>query len=887
MAGISRKSTATELFLTVVKADVAVRDVQRFLKEDLIRLEGNRWVPYDGGAIWHASAPRSDGRQTHGWFFLRSWIGAYASLDATQIDDLLKRLHGLCDSWMNASADSTSMAFHDETTAQRAMILTHFMEVFADDLEERPDMSAKLREILSNDIAKLCQPDFYAGLNNHGMFQDVALLVYSAFSDPTGGVPELEELAFTRLESYFSFAFTSEGIHVENNPTYHLLVSNYLAKIEAYAEVTGRQEFVAAFEELLIKADSFAAHIVTPTGEFPPISDTRSGRVPAGRAVTIFGERQFLGAVTHGERGKLPADKKFVAPKSGYAIARESWASADSAYLLFSAAYNANYHKHSDELSVYFRDGQKELIREAGPNGYQYTDPFTKYAYSSFAHNTLIVDGLGLPRTDDKFDQTWMEDLGGEGEEFSVTGHTTRYEGVRWDRRVTSTLHTQERGFCVHDKVVSDEEHHYQMLWHFGEEITCIVRGWGIELFDTDGITKLAELTWSGTAPDSVTTVRGREKAPVQGWQFPKMGEHIPSTCLVLEYFAAEISVDWELRTRKFQIFDRGVTPASRWETFFAEKPVNYLLESPADNKIAGLQVVFSALVPQGDFTFNYRRSLAKNNWAKLFILDDFGPQGAYYLATDRKLAEFRSVQALIRRTIHRLGIDNSRVMTIGSSKGGTAALLHGLSLGVSRVLIGAPQYRVGDFLAKEHPNILETIAGDSSGSSVRWLNQFIHALLRSGTRHTQITQLIGERDWHYRSHAVPLHDALVELGYAPKLLHLPGLIHSQLGRAFAAFLQDGIGKPTDADPAILASSVSFDAEEKRLGIVVDMPPKAKGSVRLMKGKDNVSDVIPLHGGYAELQIDAPGTYRFRIYWSDPSADGKRQAFGSRPLRIP
>lgn len=104
---------------------------------------------------------------------------------------------------------------------------------------------------------------------------------------------------------------------------------------------------------------------MTPDGKFPPISDTKVVTLAPRQAVSTYGKGYFLGAITQGKEGNLPATGSYIAEQSGYAIYRDGW-SRDSSMLFFSAAYNADYHKHSDELSIYFYSKEHEILREAG-----------------------------------------------------------------------------------------------------------------------------------------------------------------------------------------------------------------------------------------------------------------------------------------------------------------------------------------------------------------------------------------------------------------------------------------------------------------------------------------------------------------------------------------
>src|SRR5690606_226404 len=75
----------------------------------------------------------------------------------------------------------------------------------------------------------LLRDDFYEKNTNHGFDQSLSLILASlAFS----AIPESSQwqvVGLERLKSEMDFAFTSEGVHVENSPAYHMgMIGNML-----------------------------------------------------------------------------------------------------------------------------------------------------------------------------------------------------------------------------------------------------------------------------------------------------------------------------------------------------------------------------------------------------------------------------------------------------------------------------------------------------------------------------------------------------------------------------------------------------------------------------------------------------------------------------------
>lgn len=873
----STRRDAVEVFIPRAKADQSVKAVEKFLRTRVLTLDHSDGIEYGDGALWDDAVSRRVGRKTHGWFFLRFWSAAWEDLPPSTRTRLITTLREMLLTWLGLRREA-EMAYHDEGTAQRVMHFIIFLDTARENLNE--ELITQIESLIREETELLATEDFYAGSNNHGMFQDTALLVAIAYGHCPEIAEHLQELSLGRLVAYFVDCFGRDGIHQENTPTYHLMVARYLSYVIRYCDFHDVATGIDTLRNLFKHADEYGAFALAPNNHFVPISDTKKGPVGVASVEETFGAGKMSAVLSRGRRGVLPESRTFVSEESGYGIYRSDWTGSAN-YVFFSSAYNADYHKHSDEGSLYYYANGRELLVEAGPNGYEYADPLTKYGFSSAAHNSLLVDGEGLPRTDKKSRQTTLTDTGSTGDSLQVTGRTTRYQGVEWARSVSVDGETQGTHVLVEDQVTSDQEHVFTFLWHIGQGLNTVVRGNAIEIFDADTDAKVGEMTFGGSAAVGIRKTHGQKHPYHQGWIFPEMGVAEPVDVIEVEFRGRDVRVAWDIRSQDFALRDRGVTPLSQWSTHYAEKPVNYLLEGVGDDGEADrLAVVFAAMAEINDFTYNYRASLEGFPGACLYILDDFGDQGSYYLASDRNLAEFRSVQSLIRTVTGDLRVEGKDVLMLGSSKGATAALLHGTTLGVGKVYAGAPQYRIGNFVRNPHPNILEYVAGGTDEAATRWLNDIAFRILSSGSRRTDVTVLVGERDSHHRHHTVPLIDELRMLGYSPENLVVPGTVHSEFGNVYRGFLTSLIRSLKKDDEVAFPNVMAHDPATGQLGLAVSGTGTSVVQAQLFCGSQKVDALQRLTKGMTTWTISVPGDYRARIYYDDP-ATGERKAFGS------
>ena len=128
------------------------------------------------------------------------------------------------------------------------------------------------------------------------------------------------------------------------------------------------------------------------------------------------------------------------------------------------------------------------------------------------------------------------------------------------------------------------------------------------------------------------------------------------------------------------------------------------------------LCVVFSAFPPKGSLPgYNMIRTLWNSGKADiLYIRDDMvkiPTGGSYYLGSDGDYWGIDAVKELIKSFTDRKKY--RKRMSVGSSKGGTAALLFGLKLQFDAVIIGACQYKIGSYLnCPYHYKSLQKLTG-------------------------------------------------------------------------------------------------------------------------------------------------------------------------------
>ena len=188
-------------------------------------------------------------------------------------------------------------------------------------------------------------------------------------------------------------------------------------------------------------------------------------------------------------------------------------------------------------------------------------------------------------------------------------------------------------------------------------------------------------------------------------------------------------------------------------------KRLKYIFQKGGTNTLI---ISFSGFPGNRSAKYNYIKTLKPYNASKLFILDDFGykKRGSYYLGENGDFFIPEQVKQLVEQLKNKHGIE--RLIMIGSSKGGTAALYYAIKLQGDFCVIGAPQYFLGDYLAEDkHLPILEGIMGNNDESSIKFLNEIMGQCIRSANNKPEVFIHYSPTEHTYNEHIKAMVDEL------------------------------------------------------------------------------------------------------------------------------
>ncbi|MDO5617803.1 heparinase II/III domain-containing protein [Kocuria sp.] len=496
---------------------------------------------------WDNVEGRTNQRYVHGFLFLADWHTTVLREDAAAVEVCADML-GKWATHHPVPAEASQvleMAFHDETTAQRALHASALVIEHWQDLSSESQSS--LAVMVEEHAALLASDWFYAGQNNHGMFQDFALVALALAAESTSTLDATQissyaELAAIRLTAYFTESFTSDGVHTENSPGYHLMAARCLRDALPVIQHLLPHQAVA-LNRIYAGAEEYAVHSILPNGRLAPLSDTKQFKVWSSNHSDTFLGNAFRSSMTCGRYGTKPAERVGIFPEAGYAIYRSRWSDPHAIWLLFKAGYRANYHHHCDDLSLlYYKDGDL-VLSEAGPFGYEHQNPLTRYAFSQWAHNNIVVDGRSLTRVDPEPGGVSFRNLTGQHKQrnrvMEVQGVNRRRSEWTHKRTLTVTENWGTRPQTTDTSVVDQltfadqAQHRFECLWHAGPGISIEIQDGCTAQFLKKGQPVLT-MAWTASTPMEANILTGADTNPPRSARFPTFGKVEPGAVLSL-----------------------------------------------------------------------------------------------------------------------------------------------------------------------------------------------------------------------------------------------------------------------------------------------------------------------------------------------------------------
>lgn len=369
---------------------------------------------------------------------------------------------------------NNTMVWYDHGTALRAENIIYYALVADNVGELNVNTCTLIIELLKLHGEKLSSDIFYTENHNHGIFQDRALIYIAYFLDDFNKENWIS-IAKERLKEQMNFAFTREGVHVENSPGYQIGVTD-LFRVIADFLIQYEDEYGKELYEEIEQSMEFMTYITKPNGAAAAIGDTNdlvNGSTISNVNANVFENNNYTYAATLGQEGDMPEVKSVIYPESGYYISHNSWSKENyinSTWTMFKSGYSSKTHKHADDNSFMLYSKGFDIFVDPGWYNYSSGNRYRDYLISSLAHNTVIVDGKTYSPTVENSFKTGIFNYGIENDYDYVAGFNDMYNGVKIDRY----FYNLGDALIIYDNVQSNDEHVYSQLFHTAEHMELV-----------------------------------------------------------------------------------------------------------------------------------------------------------------------------------------------------------------------------------------------------------------------------------------------------------------------------------------------------------------------------------------------------------------------------
>src|SRR5699024_9144961 len=205
---------------------------------------------------------------------------------------------------------------------------------------------------------------------------------------------------------------------------------------------------------------------------------------------------------------------------------------------------------------------------------------------------------------------------------------------------------------------------------------------------------------------------------------------------------------------------------------FHSDSNIKYIFKE-GNKSVKKLIVIFSGYAANDSnlkHRYNYLNILEDANIHKLFILDNNGETGSYYFGENLNFNVDSSVISLILFKAREYNVNLEDIISLGSSKGGSAALYFGIKYKFGAVFSGAFQTKIADLITLRRPESEKFLLGNLEDKDYdkryNQLNSIMFNLLESPVL-SNLYLISSPNDWQYDIHVKPFIEKLKQLNIA------------------------------------------------------------------------------------------------------------------------
>jgi len=450
--------------------------------------------------------------QLHAWRMLDPLLGAWEQTGNTAyLDDTLRIVFDWYE-FHSVRGQKSDYEWYDMAVGLRAMKLAYlFQRAFEGDVQLDEAEKAKLIHLAWLHAQSLMDERLLSK-GNHGLFQLHGLLALCNVVPSIGTCAGAQDFVKTEMQDLLLRQFSSEGVHLENSPEYHLFVYNTVKRFMD----SGWYEQFDFIRDLMERVAQNRVWMVHPDKTIVTVGDSEP------KPVSIDWPKSSVKCQDSEPSCYLLGNFR----ESGYAIVRSDWAvPVEKASMLFvMGMFFQTGHKLPDDLSFEWFDQGERILTNAGKYSYS-NGPFRDYVTSTAAHNTIEIDGTTRKLAEAMRYGSAIKDAKVMGETFLIRGTVPREGGIDHERLV---LFRPERWLAIVDTLQGDALHQYTQWFHFAPQWRLEQAEEGLRLVSSSGRAVLVRHL-SGA---QFVASRGQTQPNPQGWVTESYGNMIDRQAL-------------------------------------------------------------------------------------------------------------------------------------------------------------------------------------------------------------------------------------------------------------------------------------------------------------------------------------------------------------------
>ena len=429
---------------------------------------------------WTNQIPKSSSNsfpfQIHGFYMLDTLTSAY-TLNGNE--QYLAYGRDMIKSWdpkfpVDKYKTLYKWAYNDHGAALRTIaFINYWNEYRFSNQNTNAAFHSQLLRMIYEHAELLATDSFYRPKNNHGIFQDLALLMVAETFPEMDQSQKWKKIAKTRFAAQIDHGISATGLHMEHSPSYHLYIYQTLSSMVDWIEQNG-YDLDEESKRRIRLMPTHMTYMLKPNLKFVQFGDTYAEVMKADAIPYIEQYPELLYSLSAGAKGTKP-EKNIIQEDNQYVFFRQHWGESEpfdqAIAFAMTAGFHGMPHKHFDDLSIDLYGFGGDYIVETGRYGYARA-PERYGVFDGDAHNSIQIEGEQFPLTLDKVGQSGIIESKQlpSGDYYTVGKHslmtgTTHQRAVWYDR---------EQTFVIHDTIAANEPKTFLQRFHLapGFEIT-------------------------------------------------------------------------------------------------------------------------------------------------------------------------------------------------------------------------------------------------------------------------------------------------------------------------------------------------------------------------------------------------------------------------------